>query len=183
MTFEEFEGLVFGWATDRKIIQNGKPYTQALKLSEEWGEVCRALAKGDKDGLKDGLGDCGTVVINLARMITGGPVDSSELARFMDIGSCVYLPESGVVGFHGCLEKIYALILQIDAGDEGRGEAYSATFLAGRWLSQALCDLYRVAASNGLDFMDCCAHAWDEISDRRGFLNELGVFIKEEKSQ
>lgn len=38
MTFEEFEALVFGWSTDRKIIKNGKPYTQALKLSEEWDE-------------------------------------------------------------------------------------------------------------------------------------------------
>lgn len=38
MTFDEFSELVIGWAGDRKIIKNGKPYTQALKLSEEWDE-------------------------------------------------------------------------------------------------------------------------------------------------
>ena len=32
----------------------------------------------------------------------------------------------------------------------------------------------------GLDFQDCCNAAWAKIKDRKGYLNEHGVFVKEE---
>ena len=40
--------------------------------------------------------------------------------------------------------------------------------------------LVLVAACAGLDFAECCAGAWEEIKDRKGHLNEQGIFVKEE---
>jgi len=54
----EVRGLIYG-----KDIQ---PEKQMLKLVEEVGETARALAYGDEDGLKDGIGDCAVCLIVLA---------------------------------------------------------------------------------------------------------------------
>jgi len=43
-----------------------KTNAQMLKLMEEVGETARALAYGDHEGLKDGIGDCAVVLIILA---------------------------------------------------------------------------------------------------------------------
>ena len=43
-----------------------KTNAQMLKLMEEVGETARALAYGDHEGLKDGIGDCVVVLIILA---------------------------------------------------------------------------------------------------------------------
>lgn len=37
-----------------------------------------------------------------------------------------------------------------------------------------------IAELAGLDFQECCEAAWEKIKDRKGFLNEQGVFVKEE---
>jgi NTP pyrophosphatase (non-canonical NTP hydrolase) len=39
--------------------------------------------------------------------------------------------------------------------------------------------LVMVASCAGLDFTRCCAGAWEEIKDRKGHLNEQGIFVKE----
>jgi len=35
-----------------------------------------------------------------------------------------------------------------------------------------------IADLSGLIYMDCCEHAWEQIKDRKGYLNEHGVFVK-----
>lgn len=42
--------------------------------------------------------------------------------------------------------------------------------------------LINAAAIAGVDPTEALAHAWDEIKDRRGYLNSDGVFVKEEQS-
>lgn len=39
-----------------------------------------------------------------------------------------------------------------------------------------LCNL---AVMHGLTMTECASHAYDDIKDRKGYLNENGVFIKE----
>jgi len=40
--------------------------------------------------------------------------------------------------------------------------------------------LVAIAELEGLDFDECIHHAYNEIKDRKGYLNEHGNFIKEE---
>lgn len=65
-TYEELEQAVIGWASDRKIIQNGTSNSQLLKAFAEMGELADAFNKGDRDEVIDGLGDVLVCLINFA---------------------------------------------------------------------------------------------------------------------
>ena len=60
--------LIRTWAEDRGLYEHGDTKTQALKLVEEMGEICRAILKGNHDDVVDGIGDCVVVLTNLAEL-------------------------------------------------------------------------------------------------------------------
>ena len=60
--------LIRDWADERGLYENGDPKTQALKLMEEVGEICRAILKEDHDEVVDGIGDAVVVLTNLAEL-------------------------------------------------------------------------------------------------------------------
>ena len=60
--------LIRMWANQRGIYEHGDTKTQALKLVEEVGEICRAVLKDDIDEVIDGIGDCVVVLTNLAQL-------------------------------------------------------------------------------------------------------------------
>tara|TARA_R100001443_G_scaffold91865_1_gene98609 strand:- start:24 stop:665 length:642 start_codon:yes stop_codon:yes gene_type:complete len=66
--------LIRAWANDRGLYDGGDPKTQALKLTEEVGETCRAILKEDANAIIDGIGDCVVVLTNLAELI-GTPIE------------------------------------------------------------------------------------------------------------
>ena len=59
---------IIDWAEIRGLLygRDIQPEKQMLKLVEEVGETARALAYGDENGLKDGIGDCAVCLIVLA---------------------------------------------------------------------------------------------------------------------
>ena len=62
------EQLIRDWAHARNLIEGSTPQAQMLKLTEEVGELARAIAKNKPDDAKDAIGDCGVVLIILAAM-------------------------------------------------------------------------------------------------------------------
>jgi hypothetical protein len=48
-------------------------------------------------------------------------------------------------------------------------------------IGDVLVTLIIVSELEGLHLMECLEAAWNEIKDRRGYLNSNGVFVKEEK--
>ncbi len=54
------------WSID-KGLSNGNSDRQALKFYEEAGEVAAALSRGNKEDLKDGIGDTVVTLIILAQ--------------------------------------------------------------------------------------------------------------------
>lgn len=80
MKYEELEQAVIGWAKDRKIIQNGTSNSQLLKAIAEMGELADAFNKGDRDGIKDGIGDVLVCLINFAEIEGLSIVDCLGLA-------------------------------------------------------------------------------------------------------
>ena len=63
----EFD-LIRAWANERGLYEGGDTKTQALKLVEEVGEICRAILKNDHKEVVDGIGDCVVVLTNLAEL-------------------------------------------------------------------------------------------------------------------
>ena len=92
---------ISNWHRDRKITINGNSNTQTIKLGEEYGELCSGIVRGDKDLIKDSIGDMFVVLVAIAEL-------------------------------------------------------------------------------EGMTLEECVKDAYAEIKDRKGFLNEDGVFIKEE---
>jgi len=60
--------LIREWANERGLYKKGDPKTQALKLVEEVGEICRAILKDDHEETIDGIGDAVVVLTNLAEL-------------------------------------------------------------------------------------------------------------------
>ena len=66
-SLNEFD-LIRAWANERGLYEGGDTKTQALKLVEEVGEICRAILKNDHKEVVDGIGDCVVVLTNLAEL-------------------------------------------------------------------------------------------------------------------
>lgn len=63
-TLGELSNKITGWASDRNLIEGSTPEKQFLKLMEEIGETAGAQARGNLDGVADGIGDA-FVVLNI----------------------------------------------------------------------------------------------------------------------
>ena len=66
--YNELEALVISWASQKGILEHGTPYKQAQKTLEETGELLHSIGKGDKEMIKDDLGDIFITIINQAEM-------------------------------------------------------------------------------------------------------------------
>ena len=60
--------LIRDWAEERGLYKHGDTKTQALKLVEEVGEICRAILKDNHSDIEDGIGDAVVVLTNLAEL-------------------------------------------------------------------------------------------------------------------
>lgn len=60
--------LIRLWADEKGIYRDGDIKTQFLKLSEEFGELGKAILKNDKEEFIDAIGDCMVVLTNLAAL-------------------------------------------------------------------------------------------------------------------
>lgn len=65
-TLGELVSCIEQWAHDRNLIEGSTPEKQFLKLMEEVGETAGAQARGNLDGIKDGIGDAFVVLTILA---------------------------------------------------------------------------------------------------------------------
>ena len=66
MSFDELINNVFTWADNKGLIKEENATKQMLKVVEEVGETAGALAKNNRDELKDGIGDSFVTLIILA---------------------------------------------------------------------------------------------------------------------
>jgi NTP pyrophosphatase (non-canonical NTP hydrolase) len=76
--------LIRTWANERGLYDGGDPKTQALKLTEEVGETCRAILKEDAKEIIDGIGDCVVVLTNLAELC-GTPIEECIAQAYNEI--------------------------------------------------------------------------------------------------
>ena len=58
---------VEGWADDKGLLAEENASRQMLKVMEEVGETASALARNDREELRDGIGDVFVTMIILAK--------------------------------------------------------------------------------------------------------------------
>jgi len=66
--FEDVEAKVIQWARDRQIVPNATPASQMLKTVSEVGELADAIAKHDREGIIDGIGDVLVTLVIVAKL-------------------------------------------------------------------------------------------------------------------
>lgn len=180
MTFNEIEQAVLEWANDRKIItldNHRQMYmqvlrTQCLKLTEELGELYKALWGRNHLGVRneaeliDAIGDSLVVMTSIAWAL---PMQDKSLTDMYEI----------VVKDQHQYEDI-PLLIGARIGD------LSASIIKNKPssdicnnLNSILLYLFKLAEDKGLYLVECYEAAYNVIKDRKGKTTTDGNFIKE----
>ena len=146
------------WSIDRGL-DKADSKKQMLKLYEEFGELASGLAKGNKEVVKDSIGDVVVVLIILAQQKGVRLIGDFELSHGRLSKQDIMLVASEDVG-------IISNLVRRNLKCEGH-IMYLITYLQ------------RIAKDENLKFEDCLSQAWNEIKDRKGKLID-GVWVKEE---
>nr|DAM31125.1 MAG TPA: NTP-PPase-like protein [Caudoviricetes sp.] len=147
------------WSIDRGL-DKADSKKQLLKLYEEFGELASGLAKGNKEVVKDSIGDVVVVLIILAQQ--------QGLEKISDFNIiCNHLQESDLMP--QASETIGLISLRVRRTKSKVEEP----------IVRLISYLRTIAKYENLKFEDCLSQAWDEIKDRKGKLID-GVWVKEE---
>ena len=163
MTFEEFKSNVEQWQEDRGIYAHSTALAQALKAVSEIGELADAVIKGDRDALKDAVGDVVVCLVGVAKM-TGCDIEVRPLIE-KDV------PDNNQV--LAALAAYYVSDLASSIGVYERKSFFDDA------LDESIIHLSLVAKSSGLTLLECCELAWLEIKDRKGKMVAGGAFVKD----
>ena len=153
---EELINKVVQWSKDRNL-NTADPNKQRLKLWEEFGELNASIARNDREGAIDAIGDMLVVMIIYKQQLGYG---SNEL----------FYPRKDNLDFMGRLEDI-DLIDCI-----GHGIYNSGSCIEG--LGMVVEHLTMLAYRLNTNLKECLAAAYDVIKDRKGKMIN-GVFVKE----
>ena len=153
---EELIKKVESWSKERGL-NTADPMKQRLKLWEEFGELNASIARDDREGAIDAIGDMLVVMIIYKQQLGYG-------------SNYVFEPKQDNLDFIGRLEDI-DLIDCI-----GHGIYDSGSYIEG--LGMVVEHLTVLAYRLNTNLKECLAAAYDEIKDRRGKMVN-GVFVKE----
>ncbi|WP_113842787.1 MazG-like family protein [Enterococcus cecorum] len=156
LDMEELIKKVEQWSVKRGL-NTADPNKQRLKLWEEFGELNASMARNDREGAIDAIGDMLVVMIIYKQQLGYG-------------SNYVFYPRKDNLDFLGRLEDS-ALIDYV-----GYGIAQTRSYIQS--IEQVVDNLTMLAYRLGTNLEECLAAAYDEIKDRRGKMIN-GVFVKE----
>lgn len=160
---KELVTLTKKWFVDRDLEHGGRLDKQALKLSEEFGELCAGYLKQNEKLTKDSIGDCAVVIVGLALLIkedVHSIFKESDNIRRKDVMDCFKLLNANISEFQ--LSQDLA-IKKMCRHNLVRIVAY----------------LKSISNILGYEFLKCFTGAYNEIKDRKGKWID-GTFVKEE---
>lgn len=176
---------VMGWSKARGILDNGVWYSQATKLYEEDGEAATGISKNKRRYIMDGIGDALVVLVNLMELIK---FDSTDISTYVSdarskkphAGNSHYLFHK--MRFHlTCAVDYIWDQAGIDSAKQLEYKHFENSDAVMIECHFAQMVEYANALANAYDMTleQCFSLAWDEIKDRKGFLNADGIFVKE----
>ena len=160
---QELVSLTKKWFIDRDLEHGGRLDKQALKLSEEFGELCAGYLKQNEKLTKDSIGDCAVVIVGLALLIkedVHSIFKESDNIRRKDVMECFKLLNANISEFQ---------LSQNLASKE----------MCRHNLVRAVAYLKSISKAFDYEFVDCFEIAYNEIKDRKGKWID-GTFVKEE---
>ena len=175
---QELQEKIKQWSKDRGITINGKSTTQMLKLVAEISEIFEAYLESHNNTqkafemLKDAIGDSLVVIINLTELIKKEAKENDVDLKDADLRWCN--AEKHIDSDNLTFELI---VLLGNLSDAIAKSNYSEAITL---LNELLRYLNFIAEKDELNLDDCLEFAYNEIKDRKGFLNENGNFIKTE---
>lgn len=159
----ELVTLTKKWFVDRDLEHGGRLDKQALKLSEEFGELCAGYLKQNEKLTKDSIGDCAVVIVDLTLLID---VDVHSIFKSAD----GVRPREAMESFKLLNANISEFQLSQDLASKG---------MCRHNLVRAVAYLKSISKALNYDFADCFELAYNEIKDRKGKWID-GTFVKEE---
>lgn len=145
------------WSIDRGL-DKADSKKQMLKLYEEFGELASGLAKGNKEVVKDSIGDVVVALIILAQQ--------QGLEKISDFNIiCNHLQPSDLMP--QASETIGLISLRVRRTKDEIEEP----------IVRLISYLRTIVKYENLKFEDCLSQAWNEIKDRKGKLID-GVWVK-----
>ena len=156
------------WAEDRKIIPNSSLSMQNIKLAEEFGELALGVRKEDVELIKDSVGDIFVVATIMAGL------------EYIKIEDLEFNQQAGYYNKNKDNLKYSFMWLQNSIGEVAKSIIRQNLDVRKLWYVNIINDLMAFCEWKKISFIDCIVGAYNEIKDRRGYLNENGIFIKEE---
>lgn len=146
------------WSIERGL-NTADPNKQRLKLWEEFGELNAAVARDNRDGVIDAIGDMLVVMIIYCQQLnypiqikslSAIDVDPCDSFKRIEISTLMDFTAFRIFQSRNFIDDIYEIIGMLD----------------------------KIAERYDLTLEDCLQSAYDEIKDRRGKMVN-GVFVKE----
>ncbi|MGL5397195.1 MAG: hypothetical protein ACRDBQ_18260 [Shewanella sp.] len=170
--FDTVVKKVFVWASDRGIVKNGKWFTQATKMYEELGEIPKGIATNRDFLIQDGIGDALVVLVNVMSL---RGLNLSNLAVLYK--NAVTVVADNPTDANVCAHRLY------HETNKAQCALLDAFWNEVQYPTDAIQDylvtMVRLAKFYEMDVLQCFNLAWDEIKNRRGWLNADGIFVKE----
>ena len=159
MTWDEFVSNVRQWSTDRGIYEHSTAVAQALKACSEAGELCDAVIKSDREAMIDAVGDVAVCIVNVAAL-----------------HNCTL--EHDDKSFDECFSIEHAAS-RVAVFCARAAETLAVGEISDAEIQEALYCLDDFCFFAGLNLLECCESAWNEIKDRKGRMVAGGAFVKE----
>lgn len=180
---KEYTPLIRKWAEDRNIIGGGSTtLDQFIKGLTEAGELWTHIGKGQRELLKDDIGDVYVCLVNAAGNLDINLEDHvRSLEAFQHHSGRAMYTNRGLKRYS--LQVLYTLaaVAQsidniLDSDNERDVEFFKTDF------SDACADvvyvLETIALEQGWSLTDCVIAAYEDIRDRKGLMVD-GCFVKE----
>jgi len=153
------------WAKDRKLIPNSTLEAQNLKIAEEFGELADAFRRKNERVIKDSIGDIYVVATIIAGLL------NERTEELPTLQNTYYENKENL--------KYSFMWLQSDIGDVAKAVIRDKQDKLLDSLGNIVNDLEAFCKYQKIDFKECLNLSWYEIKDRKGYLREDGVFVKE----
>lgn len=156
VSMEELIKKVEEWSIERGL-NTADPNKQRLKLWEEFGELCAAIVRDNRDGVIDAIGDMLVVLIIYCQQNYWVREEMFKTEKML---------------YRETQERNLIIAIDVTAGNICRAHVYEPA------VRDVVICLGFISAKYGTTLEECLQSAYDEIKDRRGKMVN-GVFVKE----